>query len=70
MISNIFDQLKKIIKRIFFVLKIRGMYGGMDCGMDCGMDGGMDRGMDAGWTVPRKTVTEGGRDGNGRWTGR
>ncbi len=25
--------------------------------------------MDAGWTVPRETVTEGGRDGHGRWTG-
>ena len=69
MISKIFDQLKKMIKRIFFVLKIRGMYGGMGGGMDGWMDGGMDRGMDAGWTVPRKTVTEVGRDGNGRWMG-
>ena len=25
--------------------------------------------MDAGWTVPRKTVTEGGRDFHGRTTG-
>ena len=24
--------------------------------------------MDAGWTVPRKKVTEGGRDGNGKWS--
>ena len=24
--------------------------------------------MDAGWTVPRETVTEGGRDGHESWT--
>ena len=27
------------------------------------------RWVDAGWTVTRKTVTEGGRDGHGRWMG-
>ena len=29
----------------------------------------MDGGTDAGWTVSRKTVTEGGRDGHGTWAG-
>ena len=36
--------------------------------MDGGVDGGMDGRMDAGWTVPRKTLTEGGRDCPGKWT--
>ena len=27
------------------------------------------RWVDSGWTVPRKTVTEGERDGHGRWMG-
>ena len=27
------------------------------------------RWVDAGWTVPRETVTEDGRDGHARWTG-
>ena len=44
---------------------------GMDGGTDGRMDGRMDGGME---TVikkngPRKTVTEGGRDDHGRWTG-
>ncbi len=38
--------------------------------MDGRWDGRWDNGgMDDMWTVPRKTVTEGGRDGNGTWTG-
>jgi hypothetical protein len=44
-----------------------------------GLDGGMDGGMDAGWTVSKNfgtgwsrkvdgMVTEGRRDGHGKWT--
>ena len=56
------------------------MDGGMDGRMDGGMDGRWTLGWTVGWTVGGRwvdsiqkfcngMVTEGGRDGHGRWTG-
>ena len=44
----------------------------MDDRMEGGINDGMEghgRWVDGRWMVPRKTVTEGGRDGNENWAG-